>query len=102
MITYLEGDTIIYNEAIIDSMSMIWTLIIDDNGSIEQITNISGPLLTMPGTWETSTNQLSLTLTGPTGGVSTLVYDYADDENVMTLNWQLPAGTAFTAEFTKQ
>jgi len=102
MISYVEGDTVIYNEALIDSMNMIWTLIMEDDGSIEQITNISGPLLTMPGTWETSANQLSLALTGPTGGVSTLVYDYAVDENVMTLDWQLSAGTEFSAEFTKQ
>ncbi|MCF7810416.1 hypothetical protein K9N50_05465 [bacterium] len=101
-VTYVEGDTVIYTESQIDSMNLIWTLTMDDDGSVEQITNISGPLLTMPGTWETSQNQLSLTLTRPTGGVSTLVYDYEVDENLLTLDWQLPAGTKMTAEFTKQ
>ncbi len=63
---------------------------------------MSGPLVTMPGTWSTSANQLTTILTGPTGGTGTVVYEYAIDGNILELNWQIPAGSEFYAEFTKQ
>ena len=56
----------------------------------------------MPGTWSTSANQLTMILTGPTGESATLVYEYAIDGNLLKLNWEIPAGTKFYAEFTKQ
>ncbi|MCK4559273.1 MAG: lipocalin family protein [Calditrichia bacterium] len=89
-------------ESQIDSMGLVWTLKIEDDGTIEQTTNMSGPLVTMSGTWSTSANQLTTILTGPTGGTGTVVYEYAIDENILKLNWEIPAGTKFYAEFIKQ
>ena len=102
MSSIYQGVTETITESQLDSIGLVWTLKIENNGTIEQITNISGQLVTMPGTWKTSANQLSLTLTGPSGGASTIVYEYAIDGNILELNWQIPAGSEFYAEFTKQ
>ena len=89
-------------ESQLDSMGFVWTFNIKNDSTIEQTTNMSGPLLTMPGTWSTSANQLTMILTGPTGESATLVYEYAIDGNLLKLNWEIPAGPKFYAEFTKQ
>ena len=102
MRSIIEEDTTIQDQSTLDAMGLVWDFRIEDDMTIEQITNISGPLVTMPGTWGTSGNQLSLTLTGPSGGTSTLVYTYTVDDNLLTLDWQLPSGTKFYAEFTRQ
>ncbi len=97
-----QGVTDTLTESQIDSMGLVWTLKIEDDGTIEQTTNMSGPLVTMPGTWSTSANQLTTILTGPTGGTGTVVYEYAIDGNILKLNWEIPAGPKFYAEFIKQ
>jgi hypothetical protein len=70
-------------ESQIDSMGLVWTLKIEDDGTIEQTTNMSGPLVTMPGTWSTSANQLTTILTGPTGAppttlICSILYSFFD------------------------
>ncbi len=97
-----QGETETFTESQLDSLGLVWTYKIEDDGTIEQTTNISGTLITMQGTWETSANKLTLILTGPTGGSGTLVYEYLIDGNILKLNWDIPAGTKFYAEFTKQ
>ncbi len=97
-----QGETETLTESQLDSMGMVWTFKIENDGTIDQTTNISGPIVTMPGTWSTSTNQLTMSLTGPSGEIGTLVYEYVIDGNILKLNWELPAGTKFYAEFTKQ
>ena len=97
-----QGVTETLTESQLDSMDFVWTFTIEDDGTIEQTTNISGPLLTMPGTGSSSANQLTLNLTGPTGKTGTIIYEYAVDGNILKLNWEIPAGTKFAAEFTKQ
>ena len=63
---------------------------------------MSGPLVTMPGTWSTSSNQLTMILIGPSGEPGTLVYEYEIDDNILKLDWELSGGTKLYAEFTKQ
>ena len=96
------ADTTILDQSELDSMGLIWNLEFKDDLTMEQVTNMSGPIVTMPGTWETSGNQLSITLTGPSDETSTLTYAYAVDGNLMSLDWQLPSGTEFYSEFTRQ
>ena len=86
----------------LDSLGLVWTIKLEDDGTVDQSTNMSGPLATMPGSWITSANKLSLTLTGPSSDTSTIVYEYSVDGEILKLSWQLPAGTEFYAEFTKQ
>ena len=102
MSSEIEGVVETFTESLLDSMGLVWTLKMEDDGSIVQITNISGILETMPGTWKTSSNQLTLTLNSPGGGKSTIVYDYVIDGNILKLNWDLTAGTKFYSEFTRQ
>ncbi len=97
-----DGTTGSYTQSQLDSIGLIWTLKLEEDGSAEQITNISGELINMPGTWETDAGKLTLILTGPSGGTSPMEYEYALSENLLKLNWQLPAGTKFNAEFTRQ
>ncbi|MCK5050651.1 MAG: lipocalin family protein [Candidatus Cloacimonetes bacterium] len=97
-----QGETVTYTEAQLDSMGVVWTYEIEDDGTIEQITNISGPLISMPGTWSTSSNQLTLILTDPSGEPGTLVYEYEIDGDILKLEWELTSGTKYYAEFTKQ
>jgi len=101
MRTEYQGNIETFTKAQLDSMGLIWSLSFEDD-VVEQTTNISGPIVIIPGTWETSDEQLTLTLTGPTSGISTLIYEYSIDGNILKLNWQLPAGTKFYAEFSKQ
>ena len=97
-----QGVTVTYTESQLDSMGMVWTFEIKDDSTIEQTTNMSGPLVTMPGTWSTSSNQLTMILIGPSGEPGTLVYEYEIDDNILKLDWELSGGTKLYAEFTKQ
>lgn len=101
MITIYEGEIETFNESQLKEIGVIWTLIIKDDDTIEQITNLSGPLITMPGTWSASENQIVIILKGPTGTSGTMVYNYKIEDDILNLNWQIPAGTEFFAEFTK-
>ena len=97
-----QGETETFTESQLDSLGLVWKYEIEDDGTIEQTTNISGTLITMPGTWETSANKLTMILTEPGGGTGTLVYEYLIIGNILKLDWDIPAGTKFYAEFTKQ
>ena len=102
MVSEYQGETETFTESQLDSMGLIWNLKIENDGTAEQITNISGPTLTMPGTWSTTANQLTLVLMTPSGESGKMVYEYLIDGNILILNWEIPAGTKFNAEFTKQ
>ncbi len=97
-----QGETTTFTESQLDSMGLIWTLKFEENGTMEQATTMSGPLATFPGTWNTSGNELTMVLTAPTGEAGTITYEYAIDENILKLNWEMPTGTKLYAEFTKQ
>ena len=100
--SWTNGETGSYSEAQLDSMGMIWTLDMRTDGTAEQTTNIGGPLLAFPGTWETSGGQLTLILEGPSGETGPMIYTYSVDVTTLILDWSLEAGMMFSAEFTKQ
>lgn len=102
MTSIYEGVTETYDSDQLAQMELVWTLKFQEDSTAEQITNISGPLLSMPGTWLTSDNQLTLALLGPTGTIGTIVYEYIVNADLLKLNWQMPNGRLNTAEFTKQ
>ena len=102
MISEYQGEIDTLTASQIELMDIVWSLKIEDDGTIEQITNMSGPLITMPGTWSTAANQLTMILTGPSGEPATLVYEYVIDGNILKLNWSLSGGSILNAEFTKQ
>ena len=91
-----------YTESQLDSMGLVLTYKLKEDSTMELITNIDGPLMTLTGTWSTSGNQLTMTSKGPNGEIGTLVNEYAIDGNILKLNWQISAGTKYYAEFTKQ
>ena len=95
-----QGQTGSYNKTQLDSIGIIWVLEFEEDASVTQTTNISGPLIAMPGTWETSGNQLSMTLTVPSGGEGTMVYEYALIDNKLNLSWQNESGVHH-AEFSQ-
>ena len=95
------GETEIFDAPQLEEMGVIWCYTFKDDHTVEQITNISGSLLTMPGTWSVSGNQLTLILVGPNGTPGTLEYEYSIENDVLKLNWQIPAGPEFFAEFKK-
>lgn len=101
MISEYDGMTDTLSQSEIDTTGFIWVFCIHEDGTMAQNTNISGPQIIMEGTWETNGDQLFMTLTGPSGGTSTLVYQYTCDGSLMTLRWALTAGTKFYAEFAK-
>jgi hypothetical protein len=102
MIWEYQGETGTYTENQLDSLGLVWTFNIKEDGTMEQTTNISGPLVTFQGTWEASANQLTMNLTGPGGEEGTMVYEYAIDGNILKLSWSIPSGTKFYTEFTRQ
>lgn len=102
MVSEYQGETETFTESQLDSMDLVWNLNLESDGTAEQTTNMSGPTVSMPGTWSTSANQLTLVLNAPSGETGTLVYEYVIDGNILKLNWEIPAGTKFHAEFTKQ
>jgi len=97
----VDGVTDSYTEADLDSIGIVWTLDLQENGDAEQVTNMSGPLTTMPGTWETSDGQMTLNLEGPTGEMGTITYDYVVAGDALTLDWSLPENNTFSAVFRK-
>ena len=97
-----QGETGTYTENQLDSLGLVWTFNIKVDGTMEQTTNISGPLVTFQGTWVASANQLTMNLTGPGGEEGTMVYDYVIDGNILKLIWSIPSGTKFYTEFTRQ
>ena len=102
MTSEFQGVTEVLTQHQLDSIGLIWTFKIKNDDTIEQITNMDGSLVTMPGTWSTSSNQLTMILTASSGGSGTLVYDYVINGNILKLNWELQSGTKFESEFTKQ
>ena len=102
MISEVQGVTETLTESQIDSLGIIWTYKIKNDLTVEQITNMDGSLVSMSGTWSTSTNQLTMILTHPAGGTGTLVYVYVINGNILKLNWEIQSGAKYEAEFTKQ
>ena len=95
------GSSGTYTESQLDSMGIVWTFKIEDDGTVEWTSNISGTLVTMPGTWSTSANQLTMTLKGPNDEVGSITFKYAIEGNKLKLDWEMH-GTKNYAEFTKQ
>ena len=102
MISEYQGMSETLTESQLDSMGLVWTFKVENDGSIQQTTNISGQLITMTGKWSTSGTQLTIILKGPTGEYGTIVYDYVIEGNILKLHWEIQAGTKYYAEFTKQ
>ena len=100
--TVVDGEAETLSESQLDSLGIAWTLGTEDDGTAEQITNLSGPMITMPGTWETSANQLTLELIGPSGDPTAMVYDYNVDGEILALEWTIGIDTENHAEFTRQ
>jgi len=100
--TVADGEAVTLSESQLDSLGIAWTLGIEENGTVEQITNISGPMLTMTGTWETSGNHLTLELIGPSDDPTAMVYDYNIDGDTLALEWTIGIDTENHAEFRKQ
>jgi hypothetical protein len=98
----IDGEVETLTESQLDSLGIVWTLVIQDDGTAEQITNLSGPMITMPGTWETSANHLTLELIGPSGDPTTMVYDYDIDGEILALEGTIGIDTENYAEFTRQ
>ncbi len=102
-ISEYQGETEILTESQIDSIGLVWAYKIEDDGTIELTTNLDGSLVTLQGTWSTSANQLTMMLTGPSGeSPDPLVFEYLIDGNILQLNWDIPSGAKFYAEFTRQ
>ena len=98
-----QSETGSYSQTQLDSLGIIWNLNFSSDNTAEQITNFSGPLTTQTGTWLNSGNELTLELKAPTTDeVGTMVYNYVVENNLLKLNWILPAGIEFNSEFTKQ
>ena len=100
--TVYQGETVIYSKEEIEVMGLIWTLTFKADNTMEQTTNISGPLVTFPGTWSTSEGNLTMILTPTSGETASIVYEYGINDNILQLNWCMPNGTELEAEFTKQ
>ena len=97
-----EGETVSYNASQLDSVGLIWTLKFEENGTMEQTTNMSGTVVTFPGIWAETGNELTMKLTGHTGEESTIIYEFVIEGYILKLNWAIPAGTKFYAEFERQ
>jgi len=92
-----------YDQRQLDSVGVIWNLNFMSDNTAEQITNLSGPTITQPGTWTNSGNKLSLNLKVPNSDeAGTMDYTYIVENNLLKLNWLLGDGTIFDGEFTKQ
>jgi hypothetical protein len=102
MTTIYLGETEITTESQLDSIGIVWRYEFDNDNTVKLTTNISGPIVTMPGTWSTSLDQLTLILTDPTGSPATLIYEYFIGGNILKLDWEIPSGTKYFGEFTKQ
>jgi len=99
MSSEFEDVTDVISRSQLDSIGIIWTLEFEDDHSAIQITNMSGPLISMAGTWENKDTELLITLTGPSGSQSTLTYEYFCDDSMLSLEWQMNNDRNFHAEF---
>ncbi|MBN2413271.1 hypothetical protein JXQ31_16450 [candidate division KSB1 bacterium] len=96
------AETGTYNKSQLDSLGLVWKLKLKTDGAAEQITNIDGPLLTLPGTWTSSGNKLYIAWTGPTGGKATINYDFSVVNNILSLSWTYAGGAnKTTAEYVR-
>lgn len=95
------GSSGTYTESQLNSMGIVWTFTIEDDGTFEWTTNISGTLVTISGTWSTSANQLTWTLKGPNDEVVPMTFYYAIEGNILKLYWERE-GAKYYNEFTKQ
>jgi hypothetical protein len=98
-----QSESGLYSQKQLDSIGVIWEFEFFSDGKITQTTNLSGPLVTFPGTWSVAGNQLTLTLTNPYDNNSTgiLNYDFSVSETTLKLNWTISGGTKYVAEFNK-
>jgi hypothetical protein len=97
-----QGVTEVMTEAQLDSLGIIWIYLFDKDYTMELTTNISGPVVMMPGTWSTTGDQLTTIVTAPDGSPGTVVYKYTITGNLLTLKWDIPSGSIYEGEFTKQ
>ena len=103
-ISWVSADeTVTYTESDLNEMGSVWTLQMEDDGTLEQTSNMSGSdtLETQTGTWcSTSADQFSITFTA--WGI-TILYEYTIDGIILELTRKNPAGNMrIDAEFTKQ
>ncbi|MFZ1290195.1 MAG: lipocalin family protein [Melioribacteraceae bacterium] len=93
-----------FNQRELDSLGLVWDIILNLDNSAEQITNLSGPITNQTGTWSKDNNKLTMNLKAPTSDeVGTMVYTCAIENNILKLNWALPLGSInYVAEFIKQ
>ncbi len=102
--SYVSADeTVTYTESDLNEMGSVWTLQMEDDGTLEQTSNMSGSdsLETQTGTWcSTSADQFSITFTALS---ITILYEYTIDGIILELTRENPAGNMrIDAEFTKQ
>jgi len=91
-----------YNKTQLDSLGLVWRVKLKTDGAAQQITNISGELLTMPGTWTSSGKKLYITWTAPNGVKATLNYDFAVANDILSLSWTYAGGeNRMTAEYVR-
>jgi len=92
-----------YDISQLDSLGVIWKLNIESDKSVEQITNLSGPITTQPGSWSTDGNKLTLSLKSPVSEeMGTMIYQYYVENNILKLEWTIASGSIYySAEFTK-
>jgi hypothetical protein len=102
MTTIYQGKTEITDNEAMDQMGIIWIYVFKENNTMELTTNLCGSLVKLSGKWSTSGDKLTMIQIGPSGKSATLGYIYSIQDDVLKLNWQIPAGTEYFAEFTKQ
>ena len=103
IISEYQGVKDTLTESQINTMGLIWTMKINNDGTVEQVTNLGDSLVTIPGTWRVLANQLTFTFTVPTSGeTSSMTYEYTRDGNLLKLKWQIQSGTKYQAYFSKQ
>ena len=95
------GSSGTYTESQLDAMGIVWTFTIEDDGTVEWTTNISGTLVTISCTWSTSANKLTITPKELNYEVGPMTFNYAIEGNILKLNWEREGGKHY-AEFTKQ
>ena len=89
-----------YNQTQLDSLGFIWHLTFSSDKTAEQMTNIDGPTITQQCTWSTNGDVLTVTLKEPSNG--SIDFKYIVVNNMLTLDWSIPSGAVYLAEFTKQ
>jgi len=102
MTTVYQGKTEISDNEAINQMGIVWIYVFNEDNSMEMTTNLSGSLVKISGKWSASGDNLTMIQFSPSGDSATLGYIYSIQDNVLNLNWKIPAGTEYFAEFTKQ